>query len=186
MCCKHRNNFRRGCWCLVIWPHPKMYYSKLERSLYQRYTVEVKTVSMRSVIVNSHHPNTFLLSECPQQVGHATNTIASGYTYKWSHDVAFNHSSARRIWLQAWEWGTCANHNRQGSSTIRNAPKIRCSGLQLSQPPLHIVYLLQGLTTVQHVLQMWRTMWERRLCSRWMRLVNQSNLLNKVMETNFT
>ena len=71
-----------------------MYYSKLERNLYQRCTVEVKTVSMRFAIVNSHHPNTFHLSEYAQQVGHAT-TIASGYTYELSHGVPFNHSSAQ-------------------------------------------------------------------------------------------
>ena len=71
-----------------------MYYSKLERSFYQRCTVAVNAVSMRSVVVNSYHRNMFHLSGCLQRVGHAT-TIASGYTYKSSHGVPFNHSSAQ-------------------------------------------------------------------------------------------
>ena len=44
---------------------PKKYYSKLERSLFQSCTVEVKAVSMRSVIVNSHHPNPVPLERMP-------------------------------------------------------------------------------------------------------------------------
>ena len=71
-----------------------MYYSKLERSLYKHSTVEVKAVAIRSVIVNSHHPNAFHLSECIQQVGHVT-TSASGYTYTCAHGVPCNHSSAQ-------------------------------------------------------------------------------------------
>ena len=55
--------------------------------------MEVKAVLMRYVIVNSHHPKTFHLSECLQQVGRAT-TIASRCTYKWTHGVPFNHTSA--------------------------------------------------------------------------------------------
>ena len=49
---------------------------------------------MRAVIINSQQSNTFHLSACLQQVGHAT-TIASGYPYKWSHGVPFNHCSAQ-------------------------------------------------------------------------------------------
>ena len=59
--------------------------------------VEVKTVSIRSVIVNSHHPNTFHLRACLQQVGHACTTIASGYTYKWPHGAPFHQSSAQQM-----------------------------------------------------------------------------------------
>ena len=58
--------------------------------------MEVKAVSMRSVIVNnSSHPNAFHLSTCLQQVGHARTTIASGNTYKWSYGVPVDHSSAQ-------------------------------------------------------------------------------------------
>ena len=46
-----------------ISPHPNVYHSKLERSFYQRCTVEVKAVSMRCITVNSHHLNTFHLSD---------------------------------------------------------------------------------------------------------------------------
>ena len=83
--------------------------------------MEVKTVSMRFAIVNSHHPNTFHhLSECPQQVGHAT-TIASGYTYKCSHGIPSNHSSAQTNLASS----LIMEHLCQSSqrSTIRNAPE---------------------------------------------------------------
>ena len=101
--------------------------------------MKVKTVSMRFAIVNSHHPNTFHLSECPQLVGHAT-TIASGYTYKCSHGVPSNHSSAQTNLASS----LIMEHLCQSSqrSTIRNAPKNPLF-LQVNQPPLHIMYLLQ-------------------------------------------
>ena len=72
---------------------PKYAIRSWRYNLFQSCTVEMKAVSMRSVIVNSHHPNTSHLSACLQQVGHAT-AIASGHTYKWSHDhgVPFDHS----------------------------------------------------------------------------------------------
>ena len=56
--------------------------------------MEVKAGSMCSVVVNSHHRNTFHLSACLQQGGVAT-TIAPGYTYKWPYGVPFDHSSAQ-------------------------------------------------------------------------------------------
>ena len=64
--------------------------------MYQRFTGEVKAISMRSVIVNnSSHPNAFHLSTCLQQVGHACTTIASGYINKWAYGVPFDHSSVQ-------------------------------------------------------------------------------------------
>ena len=74
----------------------------------------------------------------------------------------------RRIWLQAWEWSTCANHHRQSQHHQKCSEK---SVVPANQPTAFAhhegSYLLPESTTVQHVLQMRRKMWERRLCSRW-------------------
>ena len=96
---------------------PKDVLFKIGDKFISALNVEVKTVSMRFVP----------LERMPQQVGHAT-TIASGYTYKWSHGVPLNHSSLNHSSAQTNLASSLRMEHLCQSSQTRLQHHQKCSG----------------------------------------------------------